>query len=59
MFYVEISVFPMRCHVDVLLLRIVLYKHHHADHPSIILRWSNAICGSDFSAKKCMRLKNN
>ena len=23
MFYIEISVFPMRCHVDVLLLRII------------------------------------
>ena len=34
MFYIEISVSPVRCHVDVLLLRIILYKHYHADHPS-------------------------
>ena len=34
MFYIEISVFPMQCYVDVLLLRIILYKHHHADTPS-------------------------
>ena len=33
-FYIEISVFQMRGHVDVLLLRIILDNHYHADHPS-------------------------
>ena len=34
MIYIEISVFPVRCHVDVLLLQTILYKQYHADHPS-------------------------
>ena len=34
MFYIEISVFPMRCHVDVLLLRII---RHPLDDDDITL----------------------
>ena len=59
MFDIEISVFPMRCHVDVLLLRIILYKYYHADHTSNTMRLSIAICGSNFNENKCMRLTNN
>ena len=55
MFYMEFSVFPMRCHVDVLLLRIIELYYMYINTliiRVIRLRLRNVICGSNFSEKK-------